>query len=92
MNAKKIQKDMERWAKAKNRQQAKTAPKAEPEPQPQPVADHQPETNVIIAKSLIICKVYGSFIRIKVVIKVVTTPTHCFGSEYLELGVLLTQS
>ena len=32
MNAKKIQKDMERWAKAKNKQQAKAnPPKAEPE-------------------------------------------------------------
>ena len=38
MNAKKIQKDMERWAKAKNRQQAKAnPPKVEPE-QPQPEA------------------------------------------------------
>jgi len=38
MNAKKIQKDMERWAKAKNRQQAKAnPPKVEPEP-PQPEA------------------------------------------------------
>ena len=49
MNAKKIAKDMERWAKAKNRQQAKAnpLPKAEPE---QPM--EEPSTVVRNLKSI----------------------------------------
>ena len=49
MNAKKIQKDMERWAKAKNKQQAKANP-----PKPDPEEDTETETSPVVSSTEIV--------------------------------------